>query len=370
MKRLGPYPFYPLVVGAWLLLGLACGKGEPVPEPSPNTPPTEGSVSLELVAARDHLEGAFLTPRAVVADRDRIYLASQSHGRLFVMDRKATGFPLVQTLVESQGVGFTSVQTDGVKVFVVNIFGTLHAYLGATPLVAPSVHLVSSLKTAGELALVPGGVVVAQGGSCNVAANGRHIFLSQLNPWEGAKEYALPGLGLTRTYQPTFDRSHVHVMDRTTGMEVASLPAPLDLAGQVSHPAVLADDVLVAVFNPGCCGTGVDIYDARNLQKRMTIPRPWANTVVFKRVLNRTLALIGGEEGGVDVWELAPTSAQKLASLNLRQATGHTGVKDIEIRALWADGHDDLVFAGSSWGNDTSRSPRLPSFFVLRLVVR
>jgi hypothetical protein len=49
---------------------------------------------------------------------------------------------------------------------------------------------------------------------------------------------------------------------------------------------------------------------------------------------------------------------------------GHTGIEDIEIRALWKDNVDDLVFAGSSWGNDQSRGPTLPSFFVLELVKR
>jgi hypothetical protein len=57
-----------------------------------------------------------------------------------------------------------------------------------------------------------------------------------------------------------------------------------------------------------------------------------------------------------------------LASLNLRQVTGHTGIEDIEIRALWADHLDTLIFAGSSWGNDQSRGPLLPSFFVLETV--
>ena len=53
--------------------------------------------------------------------------------------------------------------------------------------------------------------------------------------------------------------------------------------------------------------------------------------------------------------------------LDLRALTGHTGSEDIEIRSLWADGFDDLVFAASSWGNDASRGPTLPAFFVLRL---
>jgi hypothetical protein len=37
------------------------------------------------------------------------------------------------------------------------------------------------------------------------------------------------------------------------------------------------------------------------------------------------------------------------------------------VRALWFDEVDGLLFAGSSWGNEQSRSPTLPAFFVLQL---
>jgi len=33
-----------------------------------------------------------------------------------------------------------------------------------------------------------------------------------------------------------------------------------------------------------------------------------------------------------------------------------------------ADGGKGLVFAGSSWRNDTSRNPDLPAFFVAQLI--
>lgn len=55
------------------------------------------------------------------------------------------------------------------------------------------------------------------------------------------------------------------------------------------------------------------------------------------------------------------------SSVDLRAITGHTGSEDIEIRALWSDAYDNLVFAGSSWGNDQSRGTNLPAFFILEL---
>jgi hypothetical protein len=44
-----------------------------------------------------------------------------------------------------------------------------------------------------------------------------------------------------------------------------------------------------------------------------------------------------------------------------------TGRADVEIRSLWADGLDDLVFAASARGNDSALDPTLPPFFVLKL---
>jgi hypothetical protein len=62
-----------------------------------------------------------------------------------------------------------------------------------------------------------------------------------------------------------------------------------------------------------------------------------------------------------------PASSEALRSVDLRTLPGHIGSEDIEIRSLWGDGIDDLVFAGSSWVSDTSRGPGLLSFFVLVL---
>jgi hypothetical protein len=70
------------------------------------------------------------------------------------------------------------------------------------------------------------------------------------------------------------------------------------------------------------------------------------------------------ETGSVDYFD---QDNHLIKQVDLRLLTGHTGGDDIEIRSIWADGLDDLVFAASSWGNDDTRAPTLPSFFVLRL---
>src|SRR5690606_31581740 len=75
---------------------------------------------------------------------------------------------------------------------------------------------------------------------------------------------------------------------------------------------------------------------------------------------------IGGTEAGtIDIFDFKQNPGPMLASINLPQVTGHMNPEDIEIRALAV--HDNLIFAASSWGNENSRGPELPSFFVLQI---
>ena len=77
--------------------------------------------------------------------------------------------------------------------------------------------------------------------------------------------------------------------------------------------------------------------------------------------------LVGDESGIVHLFDLGVTPPQLVESIDLRRATGHFGRAAIEIRALWSDHYDDLVFAASSWGSFSVRGPNLPSFFVFEL---
>jgi len=105
------------------------------------------------------------------------------------------------------------------------------------------------------------------------------------------------------------------------------------------------------------------MYDSNSVAFERSIDRSSVNTVE-----RRGRWLIAGNEGGhVELFDLGVDPPALAAVADLRALTGFTGAEDIEIRALWMDGHDNLVFAGSSWGNDRSRSPLLPSFFVLEL---
>lgn len=113
---------------------------------------------------------------------------------------------------------------------------------------------------------------------------------------------------------------------------------------------------------PGCCGVNVVIYDQLSLAPSSILFRNFVDDVV-----RRGHFLFGGTEAGeVIVWDLQQLASPPVVSeVNLRTLTGHNGGEDIEIRGIWSDEHDDLVFAASSWGNDLSRGLDLPSFFLL-----
>jgi len=56
--------------------------------------------TLELVLAKDHLPGSFLTSESVYADRSFIFLASYQ-GNLFVLENSEPDFPVVVEIAVS-----------------------------------------------------------------------------------------------------------------------------------------------------------------------------------------------------------------------------------------------------------------------------
>jgi len=92
------------------------------------------------------------------------------------------------------------------------------------------------------------------------------------------------------------------------------------------------------------------------------------NSVVGTEKNGVPLLVGGSEAGAVDWYVLGSRGYQLAGTIDLRTLTGFTGPEDVEIRSLWMDGLDNLVFAGSSWGNDQSRSPELPSLFILEIL--
>jgi N-acetylneuraminic acid mutarotase len=310
--------------------------------------------TLELVSARDHVPGSFLNDRAVYADRNRIYLGS-AQGKLFVLARdRASNFPIVQTI--DLGVPITGVRGDDDRLYVTSPAGmrifTKGSSLSPADSLAPSTYL-------GTVALFEGKIYVTVG-QATLAVDTDRLYLSQLNEGEVAWEIDKTTLQVTRTYGAAFIVDRTVVYDRLTGAEEARIPNPVPMLGSRGQPNLYAKGQSIIQTQPGCCGRGITIVKGPDFVESEFIPEPFANAVAT--VENGLLA--GTETGAVEHFDLQNQLDQKL---DLRALTGHFGGEDIEIRSLWADGLDDLVFAGSSWGNDASRGPSLPSFFVLRL---
>ena len=101
--------------------------------------------------------------------------------------------------------------------------------------------------------------------------------------------------------------------------------------------------------------------------KRVQFINRSTNTVAGTKRKGVQLLVGGTEAGAVDLYMLGSEGYQLVMTTNVRELTGFTGSEDIEIRSLWVDGLDNLVFAASSWGNDQSRSLELPSFFVFEI---
>jgi hypothetical protein len=310
--------------------------------------------SLDLVSARDQIPGSFTTPRAVYADRNRIYLGS-FQGTLFVLARDlAAGFPVVQRI--ELGIQITGVGGDNDRLYITSPDG-LRVYAKG-----------SSLTQIGSLVL-PGYYVTLElfenylylsRGQAQLAVDRERLYLAQLNDGDVAWEVDKATLQVTRVYGTTFLEHQTGVYDRLTGSLVVTIPNPLDTRGVRSMPRPYSNGVDLYQTVGGCCGQGITIVKGPDFVRSEFIGATFTNVVTS--VPN---GLVGGlETGSVEYFDL---NNQLIKQVDLPLLTGHTRPEDIEIRSLWADGLDDLVFAGSSWGNDVSRGPTLPSFFVLRL---
>ena len=312
-------------------------------------------VRVQLVAARDHIPGSFVGNEAVYADKQRIYLASYE-GNLFVLARnRATGFPLIE-VVQVASAPLTAVRGDGKLLYVTSQDGLLRVYRKGPTL---QFAWAASLSETGVAGLALQGLeVYVSRGQANVAADVSHVYLNQLN--EGDTALQLDGLDLTAdlVYGQSFETGTV-VYNRSDGKRIGALPAA---AGR----SIYVDSKLLALTTPGCCGLGIALYDPETLAPLQTIA--WLSTNTTLRSGRWLIA--GTEAGTIDVFDLARNPSPRVDGVNLRTLTGHTGADDIEIRALWADSNDGLIFAASSWGNAATHSDTLPSFFVLELATK
>jgi hypothetical protein len=316
-----------------------------------------GQTSLALVSARDHIEGSMLTAQSVYADETRIYLATVqgTGGTLFVLSRdRAANFPVLESIPYTSGL--YAVRGDSQHVYVAAGDGTLLVYRKD-----PQLTLVQTSPLAtyfiGSLAITDNSVFVGIGLS-TFAVNDSRVYLAPLNEGDRVVELSKATLTPVQTYGDTFQANETVAFDRQTGARLGAISS--------GYGNLDGGGTFVMGTNPGCCGPGIFVYDAYSLALDQFIGRSWTNTVAQRG----GLLIAGNELGNVDLFDFANNPSLLVATSDLRQLTGHTGGEDIEIRALWADNVDNLIFAGSSWGNDQSRGPLLPSFFVLESIGR
>lgn len=321
----------------------------------------EGQVSLRLVSARSQLEGSLVTSQAVYADRNRIYLASYQ-GKLFVLSRnRSANFPL-REVIQDTSAPLTAVRGDLRHLYVASADGSLRVYRKGPRLTRIATLPLSDFGLS-ALAVTGADLYVAKG-QAQLAVGGTFVYLAELNEGDVAMRITKETLTPTMTYGQTFEPYTAVAFRQSNGTRIGGAPTPFDVWGQPAQPVLYASNAFLAQTVPGCCGPGIFLYHPVTFQLKQFIPRPYTNTVT-----QRGQWLIAGNEGGqVDAFDLSRTPSPLVSSVDLRTATGHTGGEDIEIRALWNDGIDNLIFAGSSWGNEQSRRASLPSFFVLELV--
>ena len=321
---------------------------------------TAFALSLKLIASRDHIEGSLAGSRQIYADAAKIYLAT-SQGTLFVLARdRSRNFPLLETInPNKQGLG--SIAGDEEHIYMTSGIGELLVYqkgetLKLTHAVKINTHQIGSVVS------VEDSLYVSKG-SGSVAVGKRYIYFSMLNEQDAVLEVSKSELKVMRVFAHTFDGPITVVFDKQTGRHVGTIPNPPDLYGRVGGVHLYVDDKFLIQTIGGCCGSGIFIYDAETLKSERTIPKHTYTTVVRRG----HLLIAGSEWGHVVIFDLDDEQTAIMAIAPLRVWTDHKGLEDIEIRCLWIDGHDELIFAGSSWGNDHSRGPLLPSFFVLEL---
>lgn len=309
--------------------------------------------TLNLVSARDHIEGSFTTQHSVYADADRIYLSS-AQGTLFVLSRdRAANFPLIQTI--HVGTPLSAVRGDSQYIFVSCGDGKLRVYRKDHPLLTPVATIQVASFRLDELGVVGDDIYVVAGATLAVNPDGQRFYVSPLNPGEFVTRIKIGTWQIAQTYPISFIQDTIQAIDIQTGQVVASVP------GGGRGRTLYTNGTILTQTNPGCCGLGIAVRNASTLALQQVI-----NQTVANAVTQYDKWLVGGDEAGrVLVFNSDENPSSQYGFIFLTQLTGHTNPEDIEIRSLWKDDHDDLIFAGSSWGNDQTRGPNLPSFFVL-----
>jgi hypothetical protein len=329
------------------------------PRPDAAPPPPDARPQppgLALVSMRT-LPAHFLLPHTITADDTRIYVAgvvTTGNCELFVLARdRAADFPLLQTIaLPSCGLGVAGIESDATDVRVATKDGKVYDYAKAAALTLRSTY---ALTPYAEEAAWSGNDLILSEGTGTVAASPTRVFVHTLNNGDHAQAFALPALPPGTSYLPAFDVSRIAVFDRASGTLLATMPAMLDDRGDQGAVSMEAGDGWLAEFVAGCCGDRVEVYDPITLVRTATVYFS-TDSVAW----SGPYLVLGSEGSVVSMWDLRGPYPLAVGWADLRQLTGHTRIDDFEVRAIYSDDRDRLIFGATSWNYSD-----LPSFIVL-----
>jgi hypothetical protein len=338
-----------------MLIAFAYDGYSQVVEKAPATTPM-----LELILAKDHIEGSFLTPETVYADRKHVFLASYQ-GKLFILDRTKSDYPIVAT-IQVSAFPLRSVRGDQQNVYVTSNDGKLYAYQNREPFTMVAEMAYSRY---GLLSLVvEKKTLLISLGQATMTADSNTLFISELNPGDTAREIDQKTLIPKKIWGDQFELASTVAFDRSTGERIGAIPNPKDILGRDGQVELNLGNGILIQMTPGCCGTGVFLYDAETLEILSAIHLLFADSA---RIAGNRL-VVGTEAGTITVFDITDVhNPVQIASADLRALTGHLNLDDIELRSLWVEERTGLIFAATSWGNQFTRSPTLPTFFVLQM---
>lgn len=194
------------------------------------------------------------------------------------------------------------------------------------------------------------------------AADVCQIYLTKLNEFE--RVYTVdPSAGAVYAGGESLGVGVTTVLSRLTGEVRGVITNRTNNQGATSNALYVKDGIL-AQITPGCCGTGVSLYDTSTLTKLCDISESFADSVA----ITGNMLIIGTESGIINVFDISdPTSPKIVTGVDLHQLTGRYGLGDVEVRALWVDDKSGLLFAATSWGDPNTGDTTLPNFFVFQL---
>jgi hypothetical protein len=307
---------------------------------------------LAPVAVKN-LDASTFGDQAVYADATRIYVASDQ-GQLLVLERnRSTGFPIVKTF--SVGVPLTAVRGDATNIYVTAADGKLRTYKKST-LKLSRTTTVSTTLGLRSLAVVGNYVYVAVGQG-EVEADSGKVYFSAADFGDQAVEVRIGGNPTGKVYQTSLFMTTV-VFNRSTAATVGTIG---NAGGQMAMK--LGGGSLYQAMSPAfTTANGFWVYDKVTLAQTDHWGWPGLGTIVPVAFQSKSYLVYGDEAGRLGMMDLTDlVNGPFISLLNLSGYTGFIGDGDIQLRSIWADGLDGLIFASSTWNNN----PAAPSFFVV-----